>query len=408
MSMTPGLVLRLSGRYLRGRGSANAVPILSRIAMGALAVGAGALIVLLSVFNGFESLIHDFYKAFYPDVRITAARGKTFVLPPQKLQQLKGLKGVRELTNTLEDAVLVGSQTDQFVVTLKGIEPSYYRVNTIQDYTVRGRDTVADGPLPTAMMGLTIAARLEVNPDNPFTQLLLYYPDAQARGALDAASAVRTLELKPDGVFQVEQESDARFILAPIGAVRGLLGAEGESVSSVELAVAPGSEKSVQKAAKAVLGAGFKVETRYEQNRSLYAVMRAEKWAVYAILVLVLLIASANLVSALSMLVLEKGRDIGMLRAMGATAGGMRAVFLVEGALWAGIGGGIGLAAGAAICWGQQKFEWIKLQGSFLISAYPVQMQAADFVLVFFTVVLLGMLAAARPAWVAGQRRLFR
>jgi lipoprotein-releasing system permease protein len=215
---------------------------------------------------------------------------------------------------------------------------------------------------------------------------------------LNPGDAYSTLELRPDGVFKVQEEFDQRYVLAPLSSVQELFRKEG-GISSLELRLAPGSdERAVQKQVHAALGNDFRVETRYEQNRTLNGVMRTEKWATYAILLFVLLIASVNMVGAMSLLVLEKRRDMAILTAMGAEQKTIRAVFLIEGILWAAVGGGLGLVLGSLLCLGQQRWGWVKLNGDFIIDAYPVSMQAGDFIVIAVTVLAVGLLAATYPA----------
>jgi lipoprotein-releasing system permease protein len=405
--MNGALVWKLAWRYLRGKRGLNAVPILSRISMVAIAVGAGAMIVLFSVFNGFEGVVRDLYKAFYPDIRITAARGKFFHLPDSTLQQLRAVPGVARVSRTIEDNVLVNSDNEQIVVTLKGIDPEYFEVNDISPWIIEGRDTVIDYPMPTAIVGAHIAGQLGLSADNALSRIVLYYPNAkQQQVSFASEAAFQSLQLKPDGVFRIQDDFDGRFILAPLALVQSLYLEEGH-LSSVELRLTdPNAAGKVRQELRRILGDRFEIATRYEQNRTLYMVMRTEKWAVYAILFLVLLIASFNMVGALSLLVLEKRKDMAILRAMGATSGTIRNVFVAEGILWSLMGGLAGLLVGTAICLGQQYFKWIRLQGSFIIDAYPVVVKPADILLIVATVMVVGALAAWYPAAKAAKAEM--
>jgi lipoprotein-releasing system permease protein len=194
-------------------------------------------------------------------------------------------------------------------------------------------------------------------------------------------------------------------VIAPLALVQTLLGA-GNKVSSIEMSVDPKELKAVTAQLENIFGSALKYENRQQQNATFYGIMAAEKWAVYFILLLVLLIASFNLVGALSMLILEKQKDIAILRAMGATRSTIRSIFLGESLLWSTIGGVIGIALGALLCAGQQHFEWIKLEGAFLINAYPVALQWGDVGVVFLTAVGLGLVAGILPAWRATKEEL--
>ena len=393
------LVWQLAWRYLRGKRSANAVPVLSRISMVAIAVGSCAMIVLFSVFNGFEDLIKDLYKAFYPEIRISPAKGKFFAMNEQKLTVVRTLNGVTALTTVIEDNVLINSNDEQYVATLKGIDRHYMEVNNVKPFIIEGRDSVMEGALPTAIAGLRIVNQLGMDVNNVFSRLHIYYPNTEVENlAANPMSAFQNLQLKPDGVFRVQDEFDSRFILAPITLVQELFLQPGQ-YSSVELSLGQDADADmIKEQLQQILGKEYEVNTRYEQNRTLYMVMKTEKWAVYVILVLVLLIASFNMIGALTLLVLEKQKDIAILRAMGAQAGSIRRLFFTEGMLWAVTGGSLGLLVGGLLCLGQQQFHWIRLEGAFIIEAYPVTMQFTDFLVIFATVVVVGLLAAWYPA----------
>ncbi len=393
------LIWQLAWRYLRGKRGANIVPVLSKISMLAIAVGSCAMIVLFSIFNGFEHLIKDLYKAFYPEIKITAVKGKFFSVDENTFQRLEGIQGITAITKVIEDNVLLNANDGQQVATLKGIEPNYTRVNNIKPFIYDGTDSVTDAGIPTALIGLQIANHLGVQINNVFSRLSLYYPNAAAENiALSPQSAFQHLRLQPEGIFRIQDEFDSKYILAPIASVQELFLQEGK-FSSIEIALSSGTRVSeVKRSIEKVVGTSLRVATRYEQNQTLYMVMETEKWVVYGILVLVLLIASFNMVGALTLLVLEKKKDIAILKAMGAQDSLIRGVFVTEGVLWAMTGGGAGILLGAIACMGQQHFHWIKLQGAFIIDAYPVAMQATDFLVVFVTVMAVGILASWYPA----------
>lgn len=398
--MNNTLVWQLAFRYLRGKRTANAVPVLSRISMVAIAVGSCAMIVLFSVFNGFEYLVKDLYKAFYPDIKISPAKGKFFKLEDTKLASIKALPGVAALSYVLEDKVyVITDNNDQNVATIKGIDNNYFKVNNVGPYITDGRDSVVAGDIPTAIIGEQMANRLGLDPNSAFSKLIAYYPNAHATNiALDPAAAFRSLQLKADGVFRVQDEFDSKYILAPLTLVQYLLQQDG-SYSSIEIKLAEGADKdALKKQVQQITGPLLYTQTRFEQNKTLYLVMRTEKWAVYAILLLVLLIASFNMIGALSLLVLEKRKDMAILRAIGAQPADVRRIFIAEGVLWSLTGGLTGLLFGLLLCLGQKQFGWIKLQGSFIIESYPVRVQPFDLLLIIATILLVGLIAAWFPA----------
>ncbi len=407
------LVRQLAWRYLRGKRTANAVPILSRISMVAIAVGAGAMIVLFSVFNGFEGLVKETYKAFYPDIKVTPSKGKFFTLTPNKRQALQNITGVAHVSYVIEDNVLArednmggnGRGSDnQLVITLKGIDSNYLRVNNIKQYLLAGADSVSIGTPNTAIAGERIIKDLGVDYNNVFSYVMLYYLDPTVTNPEAAPDdAFASLRLHPAGAFSVLDEFDSKYILAPLPLAQQLFHAP-EGVSSIEISVTDPA-KAAGTAAKVgeVMGATFTIATRFEQNKTMYLVMRTEKWAVYLILLLVLLIASFNMVGALTMLVLEKRKDIAILTAMGATPADVRKLFVSEGVLWSLVGGLSGLLLGCGICMVQQRWGIIKINGSFLVDAYPVKMMWTDVLLVLATVVAVGISASVYPAYRAAS-----
>jgi lipoprotein-releasing system permease protein len=212
--------------------------------------------------------------------------------------------------------------------------------------------------------------------------------------------------LKPDGAFMVQEEFDGKFILAPLSKVQELMHLE-QKTSSIEVKVKNGfSTDKLKQSLQQALGAEYLVATRYEQNKAVYMVMRSEKWAGYAILLFVLLIASFNMVSALSLLVLEKQKDMGILRTMGFLPSGLSRVVLLEGVLWALVGGAIGLSVGLLLCWAQSQFHLIKIPGAFIIDSFPVTVQFTDILVVLITVISVGFIAAIYPAKRAAQQKL--
>lgn len=400
--MNVTLIRQLAWRYLRGKRTANAVPVLSRISMVAIGVGAAAMIILFSVFNGFEGLVKDLYKAFYPDIKITAAKGKFFRLNDAAFQRVEQTEGVAIISRVSEDNVLLNSSSDEKrVATLKGVDANYFKVNDVALYVTEGVSNIATQPVQTALIGSQLLAQLGLDVNNVFSIMEAYYPNPKATASEIAQApeqAFRSLRLRPDGAFTIQDDFDGKYVIADISLMQDLVREPGK-YSSLELKLNPGADTDdVQEALQKTLGEDYIVQTRFEQNRALYTIMQSEKWAVYGILVLVLMIAAFNMVGALSLLVLEKQKDIGILKAMGARNSHISGIFLSEGALWALLGGGAGLLLGILLCIGQQQFGWIKLGGAFIIEAYPIRLYATDVLIVLGTILMIGLLAAWFPA----------
>lgn len=405
--MNRQLISLMAWRYLRGKGTANAVPILSRISMIAIAVSSCAMIILFSVFNGFERLVDDLYKSFYPELKITAVQGKFFD-PQQVYQQLQKVKGIQAFSSVIEDNALVNTEEGETIpVCIKGVDHHYWQVNDLATYVNKGNDTILETPLPTAILGQHIAATLGIDVDNVFARMMVYYPNANASVSdLNPTNAFQSLMLKPDATFMVQEEFDSKYILAPIATVQALM-RQGQRVSSIEIKLNPGYRlAAVQSDLRAQLGKAYSIDTRYQQNKAVYMVMRSEKWAGYAILLFVLLIASFNMVSALSLLVLEKQKDMGILRTMGILPSTLSKIILLEGLLWALVGGLLGLFVGVVLCYLQVHFKLIRIPGAFIIDAFPVLLQLTDVLVVLCTVSCVGLLAAWYPAKRAARQSL--
>ena len=365
--------------------------------MVAIAVSSAAMIVAFSIFNGLETVVKSMYVAFYPELKVTAARGKFFAMDSAQVDRIRHTDGIQYLSGVIEDNAFANNYEQQKVITLKGITNDYFAVNSIKKYIVRGDDTVSSDPVYTAIAGYRILSELGLDID-ALSYLMLYYPNPEVTNPTsDPFSALQSLKLHPAGTFRIEETFDNTYILAPLPLVQALFHQKG-SYSSLEIKTNPDNAQNVKRRLQATLGPAYKVETRYEQNKTLYVVMGAEKWAIYAILVLVLLIASFNMVGALSMLVLEKQKDIAILKAMGALPQSIRQIFLIEGMLWSLVGGLAGLILGGGICFLQVQFGLLKMGDGFVVSSYPVELQFPDFLLVIVTILAVGFIASWYPS----------
>ena len=384
-------------RYFRSQKSTNAINIIAWISMMAIAVGSAALIIVLSVFNGFEDLVKGLYADFYADMRIIPARGKTFHISPEQIQQINNTTGVAVISFIAEEkAVLNGAF--QTIVALKGVDEQYTATNKINSaqHIPRGRFSLGTVDAPELVVGAGIenAAGVDVDKRYPLT---LYLPNRQA-AKLTSADGLNAYNVTPSGTFMVQQDFDNKYVFSNLAFVKYMLSMDADEYSAIEMKTG-GDPAKIKKSIQSQLGNDFLVETRYEQNRSLYAVMQVEKWVIYGILSLILVVAAFNMIGALTMLVLEKQKDIAVLKAMGANEQTIQRIFLSEGLLLAGIGGSAGIALAGIFCWIQLQFKLIKLGGNtFIIDYYPVKMVPGDFLLVITTVILIAVLAAWIPS----------
>jgi lipoprotein-releasing system permease protein len=395
------LNLLFAWRYFRSKKSTNAINIIAWISMIAISVGCAALIIVLSVFNGFEDLVKGLYADFYADVRIAPAKGKTFHMSTAQIELIRTTNGIAAMSFVAEEkAVLKGGS--QSIVSLKGVDGAYTSVTRINapEHIARGRFELGTVDAPQLVVGVGIenAAMLDIDRQIPVT---IYLPNKKAT-RLTADDGLHSYNLVPAGAFVVQQDFDIRYAFTNLAFVKYMLGMTDDEFSFVELKTR-GDANQVRNTLQSRLGDQFLVETRYEQNRSLYAVMQIEKWVIYGILSLILIVAAFNMIGALTMLVLEKQKDIAVLKAMGASDQTVQRIFLSEGMLLAFIGGGVGICLASLFCWLQLKFKLIKLGGvTFIIDYYPVKMMPSDFMLVIATIVLIALLAAWIPARKAG------
>lgn len=363
----------------------------------AIAVGSAALIIVLSVFNGFEDLVKGLYADFYADVRLTPSRGKTFHISPLQLRGIRDTKGVAVISFIAEEkAVLNGAY--QTIVSLKGVDDQYSLINRINSpaHMPRGKFSLGTVEAPELVVGAGIenAAGVDVAKGFPLT---IFLPNRKA-SRLTAEDGLNSYNVTPSGTFMVQQEFDNKYVFSNLAFVKYMLSMTEDEYSAIEMKV-DGDAGRIKKELQAKLGSGYLVETRYEQNRSLYAVMQVEKWVIYGILSLILVVAAFNMIGALTMLVLEKQKDISVLKAMGADEQRIQRIFMSEGLLLAALGGASGTLLALFICWIQVTFKPVKLGGNtFIIDYYPVKLMAADLVLVIVTIFIISLAAAWIPS----------
>ncbi|MCY7410039.1 MAG: FtsX-like permease family protein [Chitinophagales bacterium] len=393
------LPLTFARRYLISKKSSNAVNIISWVSVLGILVGAGGLILVLSVFNGFEGLVISLYNSFNPDFKITATVGKSFVPDSTKLVELRSLKGIRAVSKVIEENALLTHNDMQYIATVKGVELNYGSVSGIDSAIYDGVFLLNDGKQDFAVLGAGISQSLQINYADPLSFIALYIPKKGKTNAINPEDAFNRDLIKPSGSFAIQSEFDSKYIFVPLDFARALNGYD-HQVSAIEIALNNNVDADLlQSQIQKIFGNSFKVKNRLQQNETLYKVMKTEKWAVYAILTLILIIAAFNIIGSLSMLVIEKKKDISILKTMGADDALIGKIFLYEGVLLAFIGCSVGFAIAITIIWLQHRFEFLKIGGgSFVIDAYPVDLKIGDLILVFFTVMIIGLIAAWLPS----------
>ena len=388
-------------RYFKAKKSTNAINIIAWISVIALGTGTAALIILLSVFNGFEDLVKSLYADFYTDLRIIPASGKTLLLSNEQKQKLASWPGVKALSLTVEEKALLQNGDFPALVHIKGVDDQYSKVNGVANRIVKGRFSLGNADKPIAILGVGVENTLGIESDRALLPMTVYLPK---RGlGINEADPLQSLgsdNIASSGAFAIQQDFDNNYAITNLDFVKRMLGLQPNEFGAVEMALANKKDDiQIKNSLQQWLGKDYLVQTMYEQNQSLYATMRGEKWFIFILLSFILVVAAFTMIGALTMLVLEKQKDIQILKAMGSGNNLLQQIFLTEGLLLAMIGGGGGVLLAFLIGWMQEKFKLIKLQGStFLIDHYPIKFIASDVMLVFITVLLIALIASWFPS----------
>ncbi|CAF3883025.1 unnamed protein product, partial [Rotaria sp. Silwood1] len=394
-----GMNFLFAWRYFKSKKTTNAINIIAWVSVIAIAVVTAAIIIVLSVFNGFEGLVKGLYTDFYADIKISSANTKTINITKDKLESFKKLSGITNYSCVAEEKAVLLNNGYQSIVVLKGVDENYTIVNNIKSYIKRGEFATGNAEQPQLIVGAGIENAAAIETERSTQKLLVYLPNRKRTTSITSLESFNSSTIQPVGTFLVQQEFDNKYGFTNLAFVKYMLDMSVDEYSSIEIKLNNNAKpEEVKKLLQQALSKGFKVETRYEQNASLFKIMQVEKWFIYALLSLIMLIAAFNIVGALTMLVLEKQKDIHILKAMGASNQLIQKIFLTEGVLLAVIGGIIGIALATIICIIQQQFHLIKLQGgTFIIDYYPITMQPLDFLLTSATIVVIAFTAAFFP-----------
>ena len=395
------LPLRFALRYLFARKSHNVINIISGISVAGMAIGTAALVVILSVFNGFNKLVSDSLGDAQPDLVVKPAAGKAFVPDSTAFAWLYGQEMVYNMSSVIEEQAFIAFDGKQSLARVKGVDSVFEEESPIQNHITDGVFSLHRGSGAGAVIGSSLAWSMDINP-RFVAPLEIYYPDREGSISLaNPAASLRSATARVNGIFALNSELDAELVLVPIETMRELLDYENE-VSAVEIRITKDTpDKALGELVDELetrLGPDYEVLDRYRQNEALYKMMRYEKLAIYMILIFIVIIIAFNIYSSLTMLIIEKKDDIGTLRSLGAPEPMTRRIFLLEGWLISLLGLVIGLALGIACVLLQQKFGLIRMPGSYIISAYPVILKASDIIWTVVGVSLVGYLIALLPS----------
>ena len=386
----------IAKRYLFSRKSTHAINIISGISMLGVFVCSAALIIILSGFNGLEAVIVSLYNNFTPQLKIEPKTGKTFNPNTAYFNALHKNTALSSFTQVLQERALVKYGNKQVISTLKGVSDEFLNNKAIDSTIISGSFTLKKDSLQYAVIGGILQSNLSVNVKDGFTPLQIFSPNRNAAAnTLLPADEFRSRVIYPSGVFSIQRDFDD-IVVTPLAFARDLLD-QPVNVSAIELNFKPGTDvDAIQSDIKDKIGEHFTVHNRYEQNAQLYKILHLEKAMTFLILTFIMVIAIFNIVGSLTMLVIDKKKDIAILTGLGANSRLIQGIFFTEGMMIALSGCLMGMLTGLAFCLAQRYFKFVKFDG--MVDAFPVQMRLADFLLVFITVTVIGSIASGISA----------
>ena len=393
--------LNIARRYLFAKKSTNAINIITGISVFGLTIGTAALIIVLSVFNGFEDLLTSLFSDFNPDIKVTPVKGKVFELDEAIIAQLDALEGVQAVSKTLEEVAFFEYDGTQLFGTIKGVDALFERVSELDSSIQEGKYILNYRGQPQAILGSVIARKLGVNLRNDFEDLTVFMAK---RKQPKIGSPFRKKFAHPSGIFNIQNDFDSKYIITSLDFTRGLLGYKNEEISALELKLTANADKNdTQSAIKKLLGEDFNVKDRYQQDEAFLKLMNMEKWLYYALFSFMIIIIAFNMIGALWMIVLEKKKDIAILKSMGARDLTIRNIFLNQGLLLSVIGITTGFILAIIVYTLQKTVGIVTIPDGFVVSAYPIELRLSDFIWVGVTVAIIGTIASLPPALKAMQ-----
>lgn len=372
--------------------------------MFGVGVGASALIIVLSAFNGINNLVEGLYSSFDAEIRIEVVRGKTFEDTPDLRHKIQDHPSVESLNRSLEETVLIKYKDSQAFAVIKGVDSVFITQSGLDSLMWAGEPELrAKNGNPKLIVGYMVAEQLGLFIHNALQPLFVYAAKNTGGNHVNIDNAFYIEPISPSGIFAINQDIDAKYTVAPYSYVEELIQKPGQ-VTAYELRLADKSDpEKVKEEIQAWIGDTYKVKTRYEQNELLYKTNNTEKWATFLILTFILLIATFNVIGSLTILILDKKRDIFVLRGMGATKQMIKRIFFVEGLLISLTGGGVGLLLGIILVVLQSHFGFIPVEG-LLIDHYPVELKLMDILYIIGLITVIGSIAAMLPARVVLNR----
>jgi len=391
------VALYIARRYFVAKKSTNAITVISWISVLAVAVGTSALIIILSGMNGLTGLVQTLYNSFNPDVKITAISGKVFTADSAFIMQLKNVNGVAYLSKTLDDNMLLKFNDQLQITHIKGVDENFTNVTRFDTLVVEG-NYLTSQKNNQLVLGKGVAYRLGIGLSNMFTPVSVFCPKRGTSSSINPEDAFNEEKCNATGFFSINDDFDFTYGLMNYETARSLLQYPTNNVTALEIALLPTADVDVvKKEIEKIAGNKFIVKNKYEQNDVLFKTLKTEKLWTFIILAFILLIATFNIIGALTMLIIEKKKDVQTLSAMGADVTLIRKIFMTEGLMIIFIGASIGILIGYILCLLQQHYGFVQFDEGYIVNAYPIEVRFSDFVLIMTTVLCAGFIAAIYP-----------
>lgn len=391
------LSLFIAKRYLISKKSHNAINIITFISVAGVCIGTMALVIVLSAFNGISDLVFGLYNTFDPDMKITPQTGKTFVIDPESADKIKKLPGVAYYTEVLQENALLKYDDKQVIATIKGVNDDFVKMTRIDTVTREGEFILQHDSMDFAVLGYGLAHKLNISIADFMNPLEIYVPKRGNQAVLNPEDAFIIKTVEVSGIFSLNDDFDYRYCILPLSLARKLLGRTNE-LSAIEIGLKQGEEMTATKAAmQSILGENIVIKTRFEQNEVLFKTINSEKWWTFLILAFILVIGTFNVIGSLTMLIIEKKKDIQTLTFIGADKKLIEKIFMREGLMITLSGVFFGLLLGLLLCWIQIQFKLVPFSEGFIVDSYPIKVMLSDLLMVVATVMLIGFFAAWYP-----------
>ncbi len=394
------LSLDIARRYLYGKKSANSINIITGISVFGISIGTAALILILSVFNGLEGLLSGLFNAFNPDLKVLPYEGKFYDIDEDTYTKISEIAGIAFVSKTIEEVALIEYKGSKEIGVIKGVDANYVDVTGLDSLIVNGKYLLQNNQIQYAIVGSGLRNKLTLSIEDRLSPMTIYMPQKKKK---IMGKEFKSKDVYPSGIFSVKSDTDYSYLITNMSFVSNLLDQKNK-VSALEIKLkSDADEIQIRENIATILGKGFVIKNRYEQDEAYMKVMAIEKWFSFLIIGLTMVLIAFNLVGALWMIVLEKQKDIAVLKSMGYTKENIRSVFLSLGLLISLIGVIIGFIIALLLYYVQKEYGAIGFTDGFLIDAYPVKLRITDFIITTTTVLFIGFLASLLPSKKAAE-----